>query len=57
MRSASFGSPSYYVQKMFAENRGDTVLPVEVVAQKAALAETPRRGGIGVGTWLTTADA
>ncbi len=38
---SSFGSPSYYVQKMFAENRGDTVLPVEVVAQKAALAEMP----------------
>jgi alpha-L-arabinofuranosidase len=25
----SFGSPSYYVVKMFAENRGDVVLPVE----------------------------
>jgi alpha-N-arabinofuranosidase len=23
----SFGSPSYYVQKMFSNNRGDTVLP------------------------------
>ena len=29
----SFGSPSYYAQKMFSENRGDTVLPVEVVPQ------------------------
>jgi len=25
----SFGSPSYYVQKMFSNNRGDTVLPAK----------------------------
>src|SRR6185436_6689956 len=25
----SFGSPSYYVQRMFATNRGDTVLPAQ----------------------------
>jgi alpha-L-arabinofuranosidase len=27
------GTPNYYVQKMFAENRGDAVLPVEVIPQ------------------------
>ena len=26
----SFGSPSYYVQKMFSNNRGDVVLPASV---------------------------
>ena len=25
----SFGSPCYYVQAMFAQNRGDVVLPVD----------------------------
>ena len=55
---ASFGSPSYYVQKMFAENRGDTVLPVEVVVQKVAPAETaaPPAGIIGAGTPLAKAE-
>ena len=31
----AFGSPSYYVQKMFYNNRGDVVLPVEVTPQIA----------------------
>src|SRR5262249_57931502 len=26
----SFGSPSYYVQKMFSNNRGDVVLPAKL---------------------------
>jgi alpha-L-arabinofuranosidase len=52
-----FGSPSYYVQKMFAENRGDTVLPVEIVPQERPVAEVPMpRGKIGVGTWQTRAE-
>jgi alpha-L-arabinofuranosidase len=52
-----FGSPSYYVQKMFAENRGDTVLPVEIVPQARPVAEAPMpRGKVGVGTWLTEAE-
>jgi alpha-L-arabinofuranosidase len=53
----SFGSPSYYVQKMFAQNRGDVVLPVEVVPQTAVEppAFTPK-GAVGVGTWSTQAE-
>jgi alpha-N-arabinofuranosidase len=31
----SFGSPSYYVQKMFYNNKGDVVLPITVTAQVA----------------------
>jgi len=54
----SFGSPSYYVQKMFAENHGEFVLPVGVTAApdtSAPVAFTPR-GAIGVGTWDTQAE-
>ena len=29
----SFGSPSYYVQKMFSNNRGDVVLPITLTPQ------------------------
>ena len=53
----SFGSPSYYVQKMFGTNRGDVTLPVEIVPQTT---EQPApyvpKGGIGVGTWSTRAE-
>jgi alpha-L-arabinofuranosidase len=54
---SSFGSASYYAQKMFNENMGDTVLPVD-------LAEPPQTrpttlpapaGGIGVATFHTEA--
>lgn len=52
----SFGSTSYYAQRIFGQNRGDTTLPVEVIPQPAAQQEesTPQ-GAIGVGTWTTTA--
>lgn len=49
-----FGIPSYYVQQMFAQNRGDVVLPVAVDAPLTEAA--PRGGAIGVGTWLTQAE-
>ena len=58
----SFGSPSYYVQKMFSNNRGDVVLPakldplpmltldeIPVAPQPAAPAGAPRGGGGGRG--------
>ncbi len=53
----SFGSPSYYVQKMFGSNRGDVVLPVDIVPQSVvpAVAFVPK-GGVGLGTWLTQAE-
>ncbi len=52
--SRVFGIPSYYVQKMFSENRGDVVLPVTVDA--ADVDTAPKGGEIGVGTWLTQAE-
>ena len=49
-----YGLPSYYVQKLFAENRGDVSLPTEV---QSPAAEPPVTGGmIGVGTWNTAAE-
>jgi alpha-L-arabinofuranosidase len=56
--SRVFGTPSYYVQKMFARNRADVVLPAQIEARAggAAGAEQPERGGIGLGTWETQAE-
>jgi alpha-L-arabinofuranosidase len=49
-----YGLPSYYVQKMFAENRGDVSLPTVV---ESPVAEPAATGGrIGVGTWNTAAE-
>jgi alpha-L-arabinofuranosidase len=49
-----YGIPSYYVQKLFSENRGDVTLPVTV--QTAKLPDQPIPGCIGVGTWRTSAE-
>jgi alpha-L-arabinofuranosidase len=49
-----FGIPSYYVQKLFAEHRGSVTLPTSV---EAGTTEEPLPGGgIGVGTWNTSAE-
>ncbi|HLV80697.1 MAG TPA: alpha-L-arabinofuranosidase C-terminal domain-containing protein [Chthonomonadaceae bacterium] len=47
-----YGTPSYYVQQLFAAHRPDVILPVDV---PEAPAEIPR-GGIGLGTWRTQAE-
>ena len=50
----AYGLPSYFVQRLFAQHRGDTVLPTAVEAPMSA---APAHGGaIGVGTWLTQAE-
>ena len=51
--SRSFGTPSYYVQKLFSQNRGDVVLPATVVVSNAATAY-PAHGAIGLGSWNTS---
>ncbi len=50
-----YGLPSYYVQQMFSENRGDVELPVKV---NTPMAQVPSKlaGMIGVGTWNTEAE-
>ena len=49
-----YGLPSYYVQKMFSENRGDVSLPTTVESPLAEL--SPAGGMIGVATWNTAAE-
>lgn len=49
-----FGSPSYYVQQMFSNNRGDVTLPISV--DSGEVMEQPAAGCIGVGTWNTEAE-
>ena len=49
-----FGIPSYYVQQMFSQNRGDVVLPTEVDAPETDAGT--KGGAVGVGTWLTQAE-
>lgn len=49
----SFGSPSYWVQALFGQHAGDTVLPVTVEAGKGT-EKLGYRGGVGVagaGVW------
>jgi alpha-L-arabinofuranosidase len=52
--SRVYGLPSYYVQKMFSENRGDVVLPVSI--EMSPVKPDPIRGMIGLGTWATKAE-
>jgi len=52
--SRVYGLPSYFVQKMFSENRGDVVLPLDV--QAPDLTSGPKGGAVGVGTWGTQAE-
>lgn len=50
-----YGLPSYYVQKMFSSNQGTNILPFAVDNNPAI--ETPQsKGGIGFGTWMTSAE-
>ncbi len=50
-----FGLPSYYVQKMFANNQGTVTLPVQV--DGAPTIKAPYSSGrIGLGTWNNAAE-
>jgi alpha-L-arabinofuranosidase len=53
-QSRSFGTPSYWAQALFANNRSDEVFPIEL---QSAQEQTPViKGKIGVGTWGTHAE-
>ena len=47
-----YGTPSYYLQTMFAANRGDVVCPVEL--NQPEIRFEPPKGRFGVGTWGNT---
>jgi len=50
-----FGLPSYYVQKLFAENQGTMVLPV-AIANAPSIDAPYSAGCIGLGTWNNAAE-
>ena len=52
--SRVFGRASYYVCKLFAENRADVNLPTTVTYEPSS--DQPVSGAIGVGTYNTAAD-
>ncbi len=51
--SRRVGTPSYYVQKLFGQQRGDTVLPSSVTMMSVAT-NPPPHGAIGLGSWSTS---
>ena len=53
--STSYGTPSYYIQKMFANNIGTVNIPVKDTLNQQY---TPISGSgyVGLGTWATQAD-
>ncbi len=55
---SSFGSPSYYVQKMFTGIRGQRILPLRIELPDAATNPSPAMpsGGFGVGSTSTSAE-
>ena len=60
----SFGSPAYYVQAIFGQNKPDRVLPTKLtVAPRSPEAPTSQpapphapHGAIGIGTWHTNSE-
>jgi alpha-L-arabinofuranosidase len=50
-----YGLPSYYVQKMFANNQGTVLIPIKI--ENAPALEAPTiTGCIGLGTWNNSAE-
>jgi alpha-L-arabinofuranosidase len=46
-----YGLPSYYVQQLFSEHRGDVTLPITIDSPHTGAA--PDSGAFGVGSWRT----
>lgn len=49
----SYGIPSYHVQQLFSVHRNDVIVPTTIDMEKRELGFT---GGVGVGTWNSTAE-
>jgi alpha-N-arabinofuranosidase len=49
----TYATPNYYVQQLFALNRGDVMLPVELADNRGA---EPAAGRVGVATFETAAE-
>ncbi len=50
------GTPSYYVQQMYSDNRPANMLPLKLSHPMKAIKVPPSRGTIGVGTWNTQSE-
>src|ERR1035437_4317308 len=50
----AYGTPSYYVQSMFASNRGEQLCPLKVTQMLAPYVAP--KGYFGVGTWVTRSE-
>jgi alpha-L-arabinofuranosidase len=53
---SSFGSPSFYMQSMFAEYTGNLVVPNEVSVNMPSVPEVTPHGSVGLATWSTDAE-
>jgi alpha-L-arabinofuranosidase len=53
-KARSFGTPSYYVQQMYAKNLPDLMAKASVEAGESK--PRPLRGRVGLGTWRTQAE-
>jgi alpha-L-arabinofuranosidase len=51
-----FGTPSYWVQWLFAHNRGDVVLPLHLQVEEEKFVLPADRGGISLGTMDSQAE-
>jgi len=51
--SAAYGTPSYYVQKLFASNIGNVIIPIKDTLNIAGKVIT---GAVGLGSWSTAVD-
>ncbi|MGA2060219.1 MAG: alpha-L-arabinofuranosidase C-terminal domain-containing protein [Thermoguttaceae bacterium] len=49
-----WSTPSYYVQQMFSQNRGDVILPLKL--EFPAASAEGKHGAIGLGAWMTQAE-
>ena len=50
-----YGTPSYYVQKMFAQNRASKIVKSSANGISESVTPFPK-GGIGLGTWITQSE-
>ncbi|MEI7985413.1 MAG: alpha-L-arabinofuranosidase C-terminal domain-containing protein, partial [Armatimonadota bacterium] len=50
-----YGTPSYYVQKLFAQNRATDIVKSSMSSMPETVTPFPA-GGIGVGTWATKSE-
>lgn len=54
--SRVYGTPNYYVQKLFSHNKGDIVIPSQFTGKAGEQGEIePITGNIGLATWETQA--